>query len=265
MKMQDSHRFTGTLPHLTLACTLATGVSTTATLSGCIALHGALHPFAPGRFFDPEGAWPQGVAKDTYAALAPHWVYQRTDASCSVASVTTVLSALRAARGLPPIGQEDVVRADSSGRWWHATQNGGVGMDLDAVQLVALRACAQLADVPRDPRVHVQAVHVPATGELTNAEQGLAFALGQMVARPQDVFILVNFEQGRLIARGAPEGHLSVVGGWDERRQQVLILDVDADRMRPYWVPLAALVAAMRRPDDVTGQPRGYLVVARNG
>lgn len=267
--MQLSSHFIGRVSSVALSSALLAGVTTTASLTGCVAIRSTLArtglPVAPAVFQDPAAPLPTGVDGRTLALLAPHMVYQRTDASCSVATVTVAINGVRAGRDLAPVTQEAVVATDRSGRWWNATQSGGNGVSLDAAQLLCLGAAAALGDVPRDRHVGVQAVHVPAPGASsqarTDARQALAFALGRMAERPGKTVILVNFEQARLVRSGGHEGHLSPVGAWDEARSRVLVLDVDADRMRPYWVPLDALMDAMALPDDVTGEPRGYLII----
>lgn len=267
--MQFTSHFVGRVSHAALCGTLVVGVGTTASLGGCVAVRSTLArtglPVAPATFQDPRAALPDGVDGRLFALLWARMSYQRTNASCSVATVTLAVNGLRAARGLAPVTQESVVATDASGRWWNATQADANGVTLDAAHLLCLGALANLGDVPRDRHVGVQVVHVPPqhapAKDLGEAERALAFALGRMGRAPGKTLVLVNFSQGRLVASGAHEGHLSIVGAFDAARSRVLVLDVDTDRMRPYWVPLSALLAAMQVPDDVTGEPRGYLVV----
>lgn len=264
--MQLTQQFSGRVSRVAFGCALVAAVGTTTSLSGRLVRTGL--PVAPGVAQDPAGAFPSNVPTASFAALWPQMAYQRTDSSCTVATVTVAVNALRAARGLAPVTQEAVVASDPSGHWWHATQADGPGLDLDAAHLAALGAAASLGDAPRDRNVGVQAVHVPPVGAplsaRAEARRALAYALDRMVKTPSRVFVLVNFNQGRLVRRGANEGHFSLVGAWDEARERVLVLDVGREQMRPYWVPLDGLVDAMQLPDDATGEPRGYLVVVRD-
>lgn len=54
---------------------------------------------------------------------------------------------------------------------------------------------------------------------------------------------------------------MSVVGAYDARARRVLILDVDNRNPMPYWVSVDALVDGMNTVDDMTGEPRGYLLI----
>lgn len=54
-------------------------------------------------------------------------------------------------------------------------------------------------------------------------------------------------------------GHWSPLGGWSDGK--VLILDTNAERAEPHWVPLESLVAWLCRRNEFTGRPRGYLVL----
>lgn len=57
------------------------------------------------------------------------------------------------------------------------------------------------------------------------------------------------------------DGHFSPIGAFDESSDSVLVLDVARFKYSPHWLPLGALVKAMRAPDSVTGLPRGWLGV----
>ncbi|CAE8603227.1 unnamed protein product, partial [Polarella glacialis] len=54
-------------------------------------------------------------------------------------------------------------------------------------------------------------------------------------------------------------GHWSPLAGWSEGK--VLIMDTNAQRLPPHWVPLSTLVKALCRLNEVTGRPRGYVVL----
>jgi len=58
-------------------------------------------------------------------------------------------------------------------------------------------------------------------------------------------------------------GHWSPLGGWAE--DQVLIMDTNHQRFPPHWVSIRELVRSLCRHNEITGLPRGYLVVRPSG
>lgn len=189
-------------------------------------------------------------------AIYPHFVRQQTDASCSVATVTTILNTVRAQSLRRPVSQDQVLRTDPSGVWLDSTRDAqSQGVDLDAMALHVLQAFHAFASR------HV-GVDVRRIGQ-SRAEfrAGLESALAAGEASPFDNFILINTLQSLLIADGEPVGHMSVVGAWDAKRQRVLVLDVDNRAPMPYWVSIETLIAGMATSDDVTGEGRGYVFV----
>ena len=181
---------------------------------------------------------------------------QQTDASCSVATVTTILNTVRAQSQRRPVAQDQVLRADPSGVWQSSTRDvHSQGVDLDAMALHVLQVFHAYASR------HV-GVDVRRIGQ-SRAEfrAGLESALAAGEASPYDNFILVNVLQSTLIGDGEATGHMLVVGAWDSRRQRVLVLDVDNRAPMPYWVDIETLIAAMASQDDATGEGRGYVFV----
>lgn len=57
------------------------------------------------------------------------------------------------------------------------------------------------------------------------------------------------------------DGHFSPIGAFDETTDSVLVLDVARFKYSPHWLPLKALVRAMRPLDAATGRPRGWMGV----
>jgi len=56
-------------------------------------------------------------------------------------------------------------------------------------------------------------------------------------------------------------GHFSPIGGYNEERDMVLIMDVARFKYPPHWVPLPALFEAMQAIDKETEKSRGYLLL----
>ena len=58
------------------------------------------------------------------------------------------------------------------------------------------------------------------------------------------------------------DGHFSPIGGYHAASDSVLIMDVARFKYPPHWVPLRVMWRALCRVDGVTGQPRGYMLLA---
>lgn len=59
------------------------------------------------------------------------------------------------------------------------------------------------------------------------------------------------------------DGHFSPIGGYHEGTDRVLIMDVARYKYPPHWVDVASLFDGMRQLDNVTGRPRGLLLMHR--
>jgi hypothetical protein len=189
-------------------------------------------------------------------AIYPHFVRQQTDASCSVASVTTLVNAARAGARKVPLTQEQVLRLDPSGVWAQQTRDAASdGVDLDAMALHVMQAFHSQVS----KRVNVDVRRMGRSRPEYVAGLEAALALGEQ--EPLDHFIIINAPQNLLFADGEPVGHMSVVGAWDGKRRRVLILDVDNRNPAPYWISLDLLVDAMNTTDEITGEKRGYLLI----
>lgn len=210
--------------------------------------YGAAVPF--------DAAVDSGVAQGKLGLLAQQFVRQETDASCSVASVTTILNAVLAYRHRTPVTQQQVVAADSTGHWATATATAdSQGVTLDQLGLFAMQAF-YAAGIKR---VGVDVNHVRDQGETTVNQ--LVAVLDKLETTDDDYFVIVNFLQSAYFKDGDPIGHMSAVGAFDLAHERVLVLDVDPREVRPYWVSLQQFVAGMQTSDDETGEPRGYLVI----
>jgi hypothetical protein len=77
------------------------------------------------------------------------------------------------------------------------------------------------------------------------------------LSKPGD-FVLVNYARAALGQPGG--GHISPIAAYDKKSDSVLVLDVNPNRAPWVWVPVDALIAAMRTKD--TQENRGYLLVS---
>lgn len=92
--------------------------------------------------------------------------------------------------------------------------------------------------------------------DVAKAEDRLAEDLTFSFQCGETVCILANYWR-------PPDGggHWSPLVGFAEG--QVLILDTNAAKGPPHWLPLRTMARALCRHNDKTGLPRGYLVVRR--
>ncbi|MEJ2643065.1 MAG: phytochelatin synthase family protein, partial [Desulfosarcinaceae bacterium] len=169
------------------------------------------------------------------AALHRHHVRQYHEASCSVASVATVLNAIRASSDTDeaPITQLELLERVSCGHWKQRMQpeghNGRRGLPLPllgAVTAASLKAYG----------IHPQKVDVvPTTDRRTAAARSRLRCRLTRFETHGDCLILAHFNQGALVpALSIP--HISPVGGYDPAGDRVLLLDVDPDQPAPYSV-----------------------------
>lgn len=212
-------------------------------------------------------AWPAGVDARQYQLLRPHFVPQRTDASCSAAAAAMVVNTLRAQRHLPPLGEAEVAAVDATGRWRASIAPGADGVDLDTLRLLLMRAVTSLAG-PAAPAAVVDAVHMrPPTagvGAHEDAVRGLHYAIARSLAQPGESFVVINAVQSLLFRGGESVGHFAVVGALNEATLQALVFDIDdVEGLEPFWLELGQLVRAMQQADALTGETRGYLWVHR--
>ncbi len=72
-------------------------------------------------------------------------------------------------------------------------------------------------------------------------------------------YLVCSFSRKHLGQTG--DGHYSPIGGYNEARDTVLLMDVARFKYPSYWVPLKTLYKSMSFPDPDTGRPRGYFTI----
>jgi glutathione gamma-glutamylcysteinyltransferase len=75
--------------------------------------------------------------------------------------------------------------------------------------------------------------------------------------------VIVNYTRAALGQTGG--GHFSPIGAVHLGAELALVLDVARFKYPPHWVPIERLWRAMTEVDPSTGDPRGWLVLARGG
>lgn len=195
---------------------------------------------------------------EAYWSLAPFYVGQFTETACSVASVTMVINAARAAlnRGssIVPVTQRAVLDAVGSSKWRAGVEcDDGDGATLR--QLASYLESGVSAFMPSPLSMAAIALLEPSADDLQSFRDRLADS-----ERARGTWIIANYHME--CVRGSGDyGHFSPVGAYDYWRDRVLLLDVYRKELEPYWVPTERLFAGMAMPSKTDGEPRGYLVV----
>lgn len=199
---------------------------------------------------------PPVIGNPLKAALQNQHVRQYHEASCSVASVATMINAIRACNGAggTPVTQLALLDRVRCGHWrermrpeGHEGRRGlplGLLGDIVAASLVAYGIRPKTMDV------------VPALSEGAAHNEGAAHAGGAAAIKRRlrnrlrrfedrgDCLLLVHFNQGALVpALSIP--HISPVGGYDGATDRVILLDVDPDQPAPYSVTFERFYQAL--------------------
>ncbi len=197
-----------------------------------------------------------------YWALSPYYVGQFNDCSCSLATATILVNAVRGSQNLGPqerlVTQDALLSAVDSEIWIAGCgADGGPGVTLGQMESLLQRSFA----VYGLDGVSVEAVPVPEPSEAALARFRDALrAIERPAGHLAGHLLAVNFHVGPVVGHG-DYGHFSPVGAYDEARDRVLVLDVDRDWFEPYWTPTDRLLAGMATVSPIDGERRGYLRV----
>lgn len=77
----------------------------------------------------------------------------------------------------------------------------------------------------------------------------------------KDYFLAANFYRGELGQTGS--GHFSPIGGYNAKKDLILILDVARYKYAPYWVSVELFYKSMCKVDPDTGHSRGWAVLTK--
>ncbi len=190
----------------------------------------------------------------TYFSIADHFVTQKTQAYCGVASIVMVLNAAGVPAPTTPeyqpyhIFTEDNLLDERAEAILPQAVLARRGMTLD--QLGALLA-----------------LHPALTTEVHHAVDGGLDAF-RAAARDylanKDHFVVVNYLR-KAIGQQAG-GHISPLAAYDAKEDRFLILDVARYKYPPVWVKASDLFGAMNTADKSNDdKTRGYVLVAKIG
>jgi hypothetical protein len=202
-----------------------------------------LHKMAATGAFGPGGAatFEGPVRPDgppLKAALFRHHVKQYHEASCSVASVVTVINAIRDIQGdrSRPITQMDILQKVRTGYWQERMSseghNGRRGLPLPLLGEIV----ASSLDIYGVAYKTVETV--PGAQDAASAENKRRELRDRLIdfEIKGDSLIIAHFGQGTFV-KTLNIPHISPVGGFDVQGGLVTILDVDPDQDKPYRVP----------------------------
>ncbi|KAI8825881.1 Phytochelatin synthase-domain-containing protein [Fimicolochytrium jonesii] len=91
-------------------------------------------------------------------------------------------------------------------------------------------------------------------------KEAFLMALKQTSREPSE-FMVVSYDRGTLQQTGS--GHFSPVGGYNEKENMVLILDVARFKYPAYWVSFDLLWESLQPKDSATNKPRGYITLTK--
>lgn len=192
-------------------------------------------------------------------ALFQHYVKQYHEASCSVASVVTVINALGSLQQhhFSPITQMDILEKVRTGYWKERMATGGHngrrGLPLQLLKEVT-RASLDAYQINYQEISAVQAVK--------NASQSAE--IKTTLRRRLTAFekygcgvMLAHFDQGAYVqSENIP--HISPVGGFDLKNGRVTILDVDRYQEHPYQVEFDTFYKGIASDYHHLFRPFGY-------
>lgn len=190
-------------------------------------------------------------AREAYFPLVDHFVTQKNQAFCGVASMVMVLNA--AGVPAPAVPEYEPFHI--------FTQDNLLDERTDAIvaRTTILRQGMTLDELAGVLATRPLAVSVKHAGD-TSLDAFRATA-SDYLSKPGH-FVIVNYL--RKAIRQEVGGHISPLAAYDADTDRFLILDVARYKYPPVWVKAADLFAAMNTPDnDNGGRSRGFVLVAR--
>ncbi len=233
-------------------------------------IHGLL--YGPYLFHQITGTGPFGSNAATFltslpeanesqplkAALFKHHVKQYHEASCSVASVATVINALGDLQGrhTGPVTQKDILERVGTGHWKErmspSGHRGRRGVPLPLLGDIVRSSL----DVYGLAYTAVETVQRAKGADPAAVRKALWRSLVEFETRG-GCLILAHFDQGAFL-RVPNIPHISPVGAFDTHSGEVMVLDVDPDQERPYRVSFATFCRGLFRGYHPVLRPFGY-------
>ncbi len=191
----------------------------------------------------------------TYWEISPYYLPQPTDASCSLASATMVINALRIHQmqyANQKLATTDSVVHSFNSAWANDVKQGGDGVSLDQFGSFLKQAMKAYHILP----IELEVIHATRAKDIaTKFHQSLLE--GEKTGR---TFVIVNFDQ-KFISGTERVGHFAPVGAYDVNTKRVLIMDPDREFFEPYWVSEHLLLNSMETMGSDGRKTRGFIIV----
>ncbi len=190
--------------------------------------------------------------------LAPYYTAQRDDRSCSLATMTMLVNALRAYENLdsetPLVTQKNLLEHTQSLPW--ARHVGPYGSGATLSEMAHLTEKTLRLYGWGHYRVEMQSVPFRPIDQ-DNFKKHLRRLLVENEENDRN-FLIINFLQGQFTG-DASIGHFAIIGAYDAKRHRVLILDPDREWYEPYWVSEETLFEGCNTQDPTSKLNRGYI------
>lgn len=192
-------------------------------------------------------------------ALIRHHVKQFHESSCSVASVVSVINAIKAVEKslVDPITQKQILDAVKTGHWKERMSpnghNGRRGLPLPLLDKI-VKSSLDVYGIDYEFVETVQTIKDPI--QSNTLKQVLRSRLKRFETRG-DCLIIAHFDQGAMV-RTLNIPHISPVGGYNEKNGKVMVLDVDPDQEKSYQVPFDTFYKALSSDYNHVFRRYGY-------
>ena len=199
---------------------------------------------------DGEALFVESGAREAYFPLASHFVTQKTQTYCGVASIVMVLNALGVPA--PEVPQYAPYRTFTQDNLLSARTDAILPRETLAAQGMTLD---QIGAILSTEPVHAEVHHASES----SVDEFRKLASAYLSERGH--FVIVNYLRKALGEETG--GHISPLAAYDTKADRFLILDVARYKYPPVWVKTADLFAAMDTPDAANGgKSRGFVLAA---
>jgi hypothetical protein len=173
-------------------------------------------------------------------ALWQHYVSQFHEAACSVATVVTVINAIRQWRNdaFTPINQLEILETVRTANWKERMSTGGHN-GRRGLPLPVLGAVVQSSlDAYNLPYAVVETIQARKQARLSRKIRAMLYQRLLAFEKKETGLLIAHFDQGAFVPTlNIP--HISPVGGFDPATGHVTILDVDPSQPGPYKISFA--------------------------
>lgn len=192
-------------------------------------------------------------------ALLEHHVKQFHESSCSVATVVSVVNAIRKHQGcrVGPIDQADILEKVKTGNWkkrmGDSGDNGRRGLPLALLGEVVRSSL----DAYQIPYSVVETVTAEKNAKQSESIKKVLQKRLLEFEKKGDCLLIAHFDQGAYV-KTLNIPHISPVGGFDLKTKRVTVLDVDPMQQKPYDLPFAIFYKGLSSNYHHIFEPFGY-------